>query len=251
MEWFEYGEWVGWTAHAGSIRLSGLLMLERMAKAMGDGECAARCRKWFTDGTRAMEAEMWTGEYYLNYLEPETGKKSDDVMAYQIDGEVIARYHGLEGIFRPDRVSKVLDTVRRCNIALNIDLGAVNFARPDGSPLEATSQVAVYGQYVVFPHEILLLAATYAFAGEKEYGLELLRKHWTNLVLKQGYAWDYPNILDREGKRFFGTDYYMDMILWMYPAVLEGRTLGDACTDGSLVRKVLEAGQGSRGGIGT
>ncbi len=43
---------------------------------------------------------MWTGEYYLNFYEPETGKKSDDVMGYQLDGEWAARYHGLPGVFR-------------------------------------------------------------------------------------------------------------------------------------------------------
>jgi uncharacterized protein (DUF608 family) len=179
------------------------------------------------------------------------------VMAYQIDGEFAARYHGLEGIFRPDRIAKVLEKVRRCNLALNPDLGPVNFARPDGKPLDADSKVAVYGQYVVFPHEVLLLAGTCAYAGEKEFALELVHKVWSNIVLKQRYAWDFPNILDRDGKRFFGTDYDMDMILWMFLPVVEGRSLGEACEAGSLVSRVREAGKrqstaadGSRGSVG-
>ncbi len=244
LEWFEWGEWAGWTAHAGGLRLAGLLMLERMARAMGDAAYAEQCRKWFADGSRAMEGEMWTGTYYLNFWEPETGKKSDAVMAYQVDGEVAARFHGLSGVFREDRILTVLDTVRRTNIALSPELGAVNFARPDGKPMEADNPVAYYGQFVVFPHELLLLAFTFAYAGEREYGLELVRKHWANMVLKQRYAWDFPNIIDGQGRRFYGTDYYMDMMLWVYPMVLEGRDLKGSRAEGSLVSRVLQAGKG-------
>jgi uncharacterized protein (DUF608 family) len=247
MEWFEFGEWAGFTAHAGGLRLAGLLMAERMARAAGDGEFAARCRAWFEDGSRAMEDLMWTGSYYLNFFEPETGRRSDDVMGYQLDGEWAARFHGLPGVFPADRVTAALQTIRACNMALTPEIGAANFARPDQGAVDAGSPVAFYGQYMMFTPELLLLAYTHILAGEKELGVELSRKLWANLVLVQRHTWDLPNMVDgRTGKRHFGTDYAQNMMLWAFPSALAGQALTEACGPQSLVRRVLSAGR--RGG---
>ena len=242
MEWFEFGEWAGWTAHAGGLRLAGLLMAERMALRTGDAAFAARCRSWFDEGSSAMEKEMWTGSYYLNYYEPETGKKSDDVMAYQLDGEWAARFHGLPGVFPAERVRAALGTIRAANVALTPDIGAANFARPDASVLDRGSAVAFYGQFTMFTPELLILASTCIQAGMTELGVELARKNWTNLVLAQRHTWDTPNMVDgKTGKRHFGTDYGQNMMLWAFPCALAGQDLAAVGGEGSLVRKILAA----------
>lgn len=82
-----------------------------------------------------MEEKAGAGKYYLNYFDPETGKMSVLVFAYQLDGERIARFHGLPGVFRRDRVKTVLETIKRINVSLT-RFGAVNFANPDGTPAE-------------------------------------------------------------------------------------------------------------------
>ncbi len=243
MEWFEFGEWAGMCSHMGGLRLAQLRMVERMAEAMGDGEYAKECREWLADGSRAMEEEMWAGSYYLNYYEQETGKKSDDVMGYQLDGEWAAVYHGLPGVFRADRVKTTLETIRRCNIALTPEVGAANFARPDGSPLLADSKVAAYGLYAMFPAEVLVLAATYMYAGEREFGMDLARRHWENLVCRQRHPWDLPNIVRGDtGTRVFGTDYYQNMMLWALPAAAAGEDIAAFCAPGGLVDRVMRAG---------
>jgi len=243
MEWFEFGEWAGMAAHMGGLRLAQLRMDERMAEAMGDAAYAEQCRDWLAAGTRAMEEDMWTGSYYLNYFEPETGKRSDDVMGYQLDGEWAARYHGLPGVFRADRVQTALETIRRCNVRLTPEVGAANFCRPDGRPLPAGSQVAHYGQYAMFPPELLVLAMTYIYAGERAFGLDLARRHWENLVLRQGHPWDLPNIVRGDtGTRVFGTDYYQNMMLWAMPAALSGSDLAASCGPDSLVGRIMDAG---------
>lgn len=244
MEWFEFGEWAGMAAHMGGLRLAELRMVERMAEAMGDAEYAGECRAWYAEGSRAMEEEMWAGSYYLNYYEKETGKRSDDVMGYQLDGEWAARYHGLPGVFRPERVLAALETIRQCNIALVPEIGAANFVRPDGSPLPATSKVAVYGRYAMFSPEMVVLAMTYLYAGKQEFGLDIARKHWENLCLKQGHAWDLPNMVHGDtGKRVFGTDYYQNMMLWAMPAAVAGQDLRASCAPGGLIDQVLQAGK--------
>jgi uncharacterized protein (DUF608 family) len=187
---------------------------------------------------------MWAEGYYLNYFEPETGKRSDDVMGYQLDGEWAARYHGLQGVFRAERVQTALETIRQCNVGLTPEVGAANFCRPDGSPLPAGSDVAYYGRYAMFPPELLVLAMTYIYAGERAFGLDLARRHWENLVLRQGHPWDLPNIVRGDtGTRVFGTDYYQNMMLWAMPAALSGCDLAASCAPGGLVDRIIDAGK--------
>ena len=242
MEWFEFGEWAGMASHMGGLRLAALRMTERMAEAVGDKDYAAQCRQWFNEGSNAMEEKLWAGNYYLNYWEPETGKKSDDVMGYQLDGQWAAVAHGLNGVFREDRVRTTLDTIRKYNVALTPEIGAANFAHPDGSPLEPKSEVAAYGPYSMFTAEVVVLGMTYLYAGQKEFGLDLIRKHWENLVCRQGHPWDFPNMVRGDtGQRLFGTDYYQVMMLWALPAAMAGQDLAGPTRDGGLVDRVLKA----------
>jgi len=238
-EWFEAPEpgWAGMTAHVGGLHLAELRIAERMAKEAADNGFANQCAQWIEAAREAMEKRLWTGSYYLNYWEPETGRKSEFVFGYQLDGEWIADHHGLPGTLLPERVRTVLDTIKRCNIAVT-KYGAVNYANPDGTP----AQVKGYGTYSYFPPEALMLAMTYMYNGEREFGIELARKVWHNLVCVQGYTWDLPNIMRGDvdtGERTFGNDYYQDMMLWSLPAALAGEDLSAPVKPGGLVDRVL------------
>ncbi|MGD2155573.1 MAG: GH116 family glycosyl-hydrolase [Anaerolineales bacterium] len=242
MEWFEFGEWAGMATHMGGLRLAELLIMERMAEAVGDTEYAKQCRIWLAQGQRAMEEELWAGSYYLNFYDKENNKKSDHIMAYQLDGEWAARYHGFSGAFQTDRVKIALETIKNTNVALTPDVGAANFVQPDGSPLSADSAVAAYGVYAMFPPELVILAMTYIYAGEKRFGLELARKHWENLVIRQRHPWDLPNIVNGDsGERTFGTDYYQNTILWALPAALDNQDLAASCQPDGLVDRIIRA----------
>ena len=262
MEWFEHGEWAGMATHMGGLRLSALRMAERMATTIGDEAFAKQCREWFAIGQDAMENEMWTdnaGGYYLNFFEPETKKRSEDVMAYALDGEWAAHFHGLDGVFRPDRVKKMLKTVTRYNVALTPNIGAANFCRPDGSPLSQKkstdanidkvneADVAHYGAYTMFSAEVVVLGMTYMLAGEREFGLELIRKHWENLLLVQRHPWDYPNMMRGDnGERLFGTDYYQCMMLWALPASIQRKDIKEFAAKGGLVDRMIQAATGAK-----
>ena len=89
-----------------------------------------------------------------------------------------------------------------------------------------------------------MLAMNYMYEGQKEFGLELARKVWHNLVCAQGYAWDMPNIMRGDadtGERTYGNDYYQDMMLWSLPAALEGKDFGAPMKRGGLVDRILKA----------
>jgi len=248
-EWFEANEpgWRGMTAHIGGLHLAQLRITEQMAREAGDESFARQCAEWVQQGAEAMEERLWTGSYYLNYFDPESGLKSDYVFGYQLDGEWITDHHGLPRALPEERVKTTLDTIKRCNIALT-KYGAVNYARPDGSAIRPAKEGTWdYGQYSYFPPEALMLAMNFMYEGQKTYGTELARRVWHNLVCLQGYTWDMPNIMRGDvdtGERTFGNDYYQDMMLWSLPAALAGEDVSAPTRPGGLVDRILRAAKG-------
>jgi len=249
MEWFEHGDWAGMATHAGALRLAGLKMMENMAKTMGDSPYVKQCQQWYQSGSEAMEKYLWNDICYLNYYDIPNNKKSDDVMGYQLDGQWAALFHGQPGVFRNDRVQKTLETIKKFNVALTPDVGAANFTRFDGSPMtdphekgQQKETVEYYGAYTMFCAEAVVLGMTYMYEGEYEFGIDLVRKHWENLVCTQRHPWDMPNMVDgKTGKRAFGTDYYQCMMLWAMPAAVETADIKTASREGSLVDRIIKA----------
>lgn len=245
-EWFEAAEpgWRGLTAHIGGLHLAQLRITERMARDTGDIEFAKQCAEWIRAGVQAMEERLWTGSYYLNYFAPDTGERSDFVFGYQLDGEWIIAHHGLPRALPEERTRTVLETVKRCNIAIT-KYGAVNYANPDGTPIrKPKAGVWDYGQFSYFPPEALMLAMNYMYEGQKAFGIELARRVWHNLVCLQGYTWDMPNIIRGDvdtGERTFGNDYYQDMMLWALPAAIAGEDVSGPTKPGGLVDRILKA----------
>jgi hypothetical protein len=85
---------------------------------------------------------------------------------------------------------------------------------------------------------------TYMYNGEPEFGIELARRVWHNLVCLQGYTWDMPNIMRGDldtGERVFGNDYYQDMMLWSLPAAIANRDLSDPAKPGGFVARIIQA----------
>jgi len=243
-EWFEAPAlgWKGYVTHAGGVRMAQVAIMRRMAEAMGDRPYVEKCEAWLEAGATALEEHLWAEDYYLNYNEPETGEKSDLVFGYQLDGQWIADWHGVPGVFPEDRVVRTLETIRKFNCALS-ESGATNYANPDGTPAE----VGGYGTYSYFPPELFMLASTFMYEGRKEFGLELTRQCMRNIV-KWGYVWDFPNTMrgDKDtGQRTFGADYYQNLMLWAVPSAISGEDLTGPSKPGGLVARVIAAAQGA------
>jgi len=241
-EWFEAPEpgWAGMATHIGGLHLAQLKITEQMAEKVEDKGFAQLCREWFQAGSHSMETKMWVGNYYLNFWEPETETKSDLIFGYQLDGEWMAKFHGLEeGVFKPDRVKTTLETIKQINVAIS-NSGAVNYANPDGT----SAQVGGYGTYSYFPNQVLMLAMTYMYEGEVDFGLWLAKRCWENIICKWGYTWDMPNIMrgdEDTGERTYGHDYYQTMMVWSLPAAMEGKDLAAPAKEGGLVDRVIKA----------
>jgi uncharacterized protein (DUF608 family) len=245
IHWFEATApgWYGLVAHVGGLHLAQLRLAQRMAEQVGDKEFIEQCCRWIAAGSESLETKLWDGSHYLLCWEPETGRKSDLVFAYQLDGEWVAEFHGLPGVFRQDRVKATLATIKRSNATLSKS-GATNYARPDGQSWVPEGEDKGYGTYSYFPPELLMLAMTYMYKGEREFGLELARRCWENIVCQWGYTWDMPNIIrgDRDtGERSGGLDYGQDLMLWSLPAAIAGEPFHGPLKPGGLVERVLRA----------
>jgi uncharacterized protein (DUF608 family) len=251
-EWFEFGEWDGICAHMGGIRLAQLQIMERCAQRMGDTAYAARCRAWFDEGSRAIEDDLWNGSYYRNFVVKDTAgmppgaagaRVSDEVMAYQNVGQWMSAYHGFGGVFDHGRVKIALETVKRINVALTPKAGAANFARPDARPVDPDSKIAHYGGTALFCAEAMMLGMVFMQEGQRDYGMEFLRRLQHNNALVQGHAWDLPCIMRGDtGERNSGTDYYQNMMFWAVPATVLGTDLAGFCAPGGFVDAILRAG---------
>jgi len=188
-----------------------------------------------------MESQLWAGSYYLAYSEPKTGRKSDDIFAYQLDGDWMAKFHGLKGVFRPDRAKMTLDTIARTCVRLT-PYGATNFARPDGSLAEGVG----YGPNTFFVPELYMLAMTYMYEGQRELGLELARR-CAQALIDSGSEWNQPNILRGDnGLEIFGSHYDQNMMLWALPAAAEGKDIAAFCAPGGLVDRMIQAATAGR-----
>ena len=243
-EWFEAPEpgWKGYVTHAGAVRMAQVQVMKRMAQAMGDDKYAAKCDLWLAAGSKVLEEILWNGSYYLNFHDKENGVKSDLIFGYQLDGEWIVDAHGVPGVFPKPKVDQTLATIRNANCKIS-QTGATNYANPDGTP----AKVGGYGTFGYFPPELMMLAMTYMYEGEKEFGLELLRKCMENIHCQWGYTWDAPNTVrgDKDtGQRHFGADYYQNMMLWFAPAAVAGQDMTGPVKDGGLVNRVMRAAKG-------
>jgi len=234
----------GMSSHLGGLHLAQLRIAERMAEKMCDEEFAAQCRQWIQQGMHSLETKMWNGSCYLNYWDQELDKKSEVVYAYQLVGEWIMHLHGLPGVFRPDRVKTTLKTIKDVNGSLS-KFGAVMFADLTGNTAKA--EEAFYGSYNMFVSETLLLSMTYMYSGEVDFGLARAHKHWDNIVCTHGFNWEHVNLLRAEadtGEPAYGSDYYQGMILWAFPAAIEGVNMIVPTQAGGLVNRVLKAAAG-------
>ena len=140
-------------------------------------------------------------------------------MGYQLDGEWASKSLGFDGVFRKDRVPVVLDKIKKCNMSATT-CGAINFATPDGKPLSPDNKVAEFGNQSMFLPEVMVLAMTYMYAGQKDFGMNFLGETLQQVLVDNGRMWDMPNaILGNTGDRQFGTNYYQNGMLWTVPAI--------------------------------
>jgi uncharacterized protein (DUF608 family) len=237
-DWYELCDLFGIVPHIGGVHLAQLRLAERMARAMRDDEFARQCQAWLQAGSAVLEAQGWAGSAYVLFNEPETGKRSEVILAHQLDGEWIARFHGLPGVFQAERVETVLQTLKRTSLT-QAACGAAVFCPPEGSA-ETGWDPGYWTMRGVHPPGTMILAMQYMYSGQVDFGLELAKRVVAE-VSQRGWTWDWPVVLDGNETRI-GFDYYQNLVLWSLPAALAGEGLTAPCAPGGLVDRIVRAG---------
>ena len=187
---------------------------------------------------------LWTGSYYLQTSDPESGEVQDVVMGYQLDGEFMACHDGLpDGVFPPERTSVVLETLGRVGDGR---WGIRTFSSPGGGPLKPDEfDPGYWSPDGVHAPGALMMAMTCVYRGRREYGLDLARRIMENMVCRQRWTWDVPILYNADtGEGIWGNDYAQMMVCWDLPAAVYGVTLGELSEPGGLVDRIIKAGEG-------
>lgn len=240
-EWVEGVPMLGLVSHIGGVHLAQLRMMKRMAEKIGDVEFAKQCDRWFAAGSKSMEEDLWANTHYLLYHEIKSGKKSPVLLGCVLDGDFISRFHGLPGVFRPDRARTTLETLAKANLdPKRCPFGMRVFANPDGSRPQGTFRY--WGNAGGFSAEAMMVGMTYMYHGQKPAGEELIHRILDCVAVRNGYAWDFPLVWDIEtGRHTYGSDYYQNMMLWSVPAAMADQDLSGPCQPGGLVHRLLKA----------
>jgi len=239
-EWYENKVYYGYVIHPAGYRIAHAKMMKRWAEKMGDSEYVKKMDSFIEAGAEAIEKYLWTGSYYRTFNEPESQRKLDTLFTIQLDGQYFARSHGLDGVFPKDRVEKVLDIIRKkgCKITkFGIPPGYID---PNGT---IAAGVDGYGNYSFMTPFVYFQAMNYMYAGQKDFGLELLRR-CVQLSNDWGYPWEAVDIiLGDTGKVTYGADYGFNMAIWAVPAALQNESLSAASKPGGLVYRMIKAAE--------
>jgi uncharacterized protein (DUF608 family) len=234
-EWWEHTPVYGMVAHLAGVRMAQMRFARDMAEKSGDAPFARQCDDWLSKASRLTERHLWdekTQSYdFYNY--PAKKLRSPDIMSSQLDGEWMVDFHGLKPVFEPSRIDAALKTIKKTCL---VPMGMAGFADPEKGPdLE---------RYGTFPPEVIIVAMTYMYHGQRDLGLEIARRSMDNIIRVQGLGYDMPNLIRCDtGARTYGADYYQNMILWGLPASLQAADLAEPCQGEGLVRRVLDAAQ--------
>jgi uncharacterized protein (DUF608 family) len=243
-EVYEWAFSTGMSPHVGGIHLAALQLAERLAQAAGDGAFAAQCRAWIAAGTDSLEGKTWLGDYYLRYWDQDTGERSDVVFSVQLDGEWIARLHGLKGVFQSDRVRAALETIKRTCVAAT-QMGALHQTTPEGAPVVAGITEGAYPASEVYPASAIHLGLAYMYAGQTAFGLEVIRRMLRNYTCEQGLTWYGASSFNAmTGEFVIGTEYAMLPLLWAILAARKGKDITAPSRSGGIVDRIIRAALG-------
>ncbi len=238
-EAFEYRPFKGMSSHVAIIRLYHLRTMEAIAHHQGDAAFVKQCREWRETIENLLEEHLWTGRYYMQQNDLKTGIKEDVLMGYVFDGEFMAWHDGTsDGVLPRERVMASLKTIKEAGIAA---WGPRVWSDPNGGPVKGID-VGYWTPDGVHAPSALMLAATYMYRGDKEFGVELARKIMENMVCRNGWMWDMPILYSgANGSGIYGNDYGQMMAVWKLPAAVQGKTVAEMVKPGGFIARVIQA----------
>ena len=245
-EWYEDRSMMGYVSHPGGLRIAAAEMLKDWARTMGDSGQVKWLDGLIDAGKDAMQKYLWKGDHYLIYNDTKTGKTLDAFFSPVLNGQFYARYNGVPAPFPKNNVETILSTFRdKVSKLSKLGMPPI-YSNPDGSLWSADSTGYLTGQYIYTNQQVIWNALTFIYEGQREFGLDLLRKNLEISYCKWGYLWDGTNCCSAggdTGEVNYGWDYWFNWSIWTAPAALHNTDVAALAQPGGLVHKVIEAGK--------
>jgi uncharacterized protein (DUF608 family) len=242
-EWWEDRVYHGYQVHAGGFRMAAAHMMKRWAEKVGDMDYVQELESMLVASAEAAEEHLWVGDHYMLYNEPETGRKMDVLFTPSFDGHVFALQHGLSRVFPAERVRTNLDAFERVACAVSRHGIPPTYAAPDGQ-YTADDGGYISGRFNYVNYAVYLLVLAFLYEDKRDVGMDILHKTLEMFQCVHGYTWDGVHVASREeddGEIGYGTEYTMSMALWGIPLALKGQDISEACAEGGLFRRMVEA----------
>ena len=235
--WAQYGA----SSYAGGLLLTSLRAAQAMADIVGDTQAKQDFTDWFNLAQPNYEAKLWNGQYYKYCTE---GGASNDIMADQLSGQMMARTLDLPGIVPNDHAVSALNTVYNYNIMgiANGERGAMNGVMPDGTIEQRAQQSQEVWTGVTYA-----VAASMIYEGMEDKAMQAAWGIYHTVYEDKGYWFRVPEAWYVDGD-FRGGVYYRPMGIWAMELAFEKTASPDTTAPATITNLAASAG-GANGSV--
>ena len=239
-QFYDVWPWQGTSSYVAGTWLATLAAGEALAKAAGDAKFAAECADRLDKAQRAFEEKIWNGSYYRLWNDKQTGKVSEVCLANQLMAQWCVRVMGLQDVLPAAHINSALDTIERLNMKAT-SYGLINGVTPQGEPFDTKLNPSGDHAKNIFFGENLCAAMTFIYHGRRDTGLEIARRLYDAVAVKNRSPWNQRCLLNGEtGLPQWGADYYSNLAIWALPMALAGESAEQFSGTG-LVKKMINA----------
>jgi uncharacterized protein (DUF608 family) len=239
-QFYDVWPWQGTSSYVAGTWLATLAAGQALAQAADDPDFARECAERLSRARQTFEDKLWNGSYYRLWYDAATKQASEISLANQLMAQWCARVVGLPDLLLPDRIASALDAVERLNMEAT-SYGLINGVTPDGKPFDTKLHPAGDHACNIFVGENLCAAMTFIYHRRTSTGLEIARRLYEAMALKNRSPWNQYCLLNgATGLPQWGDDYYSNLVIWALPLALRGESIGQFVDQG-LVKKMLTA----------
>jgi uncharacterized protein (DUF608 family) len=239
-QFYDIWPWQGTSSYVAGIWLATLSVGEAMATVMGDSSFARECKERLSRAQNAFQEKLWNGSYYRLWSDSRNGRVSEVCLANQLMTIWCTRVVDLQDSLSGANVRTALDTIARLNMN-STSYGLTNGVNPDGTSYETTEGGTNDFPKNIFFGESLCTAMTFIYQGRRDTGLEIARRLYFAVAVKNASPWNQRCLLNgKTGLPQWGDDYYSNLVIWAVPMALAGQSVRQFVREG-LAKEMLNS----------